>query len=367
MAAERIFLSPPDVGEDERAALLRAFDSGWIAPVGPALAEFEDALAERAGVEAAVALSSGTAGLHLGLAALGVGPGDEVIVPTSTFAATAFAVCHVGATPVFVDLEPSTLGPDPALVAQAIASRRGRVRAVMSVDLYGRCAKNVEIEQVCRDAGLPLLEDAAEALGASIGGRRAGSFGSAGVFSFNGNKIITTSGGGALVGPREIVSRVRHLATQARQPVPHYEHLEVGYNARMSNLLAAIGVAQLAALDRKIDRRRSIAETYRRELPEISFAQLGHSEVSNHWLSVGMLPDGRSPVDLCRNLDSEQIEARVTWKPMHLQPVFAGAAMIGGDRAETVFGRGVCLPSGSAMTDGDLERVVDAVRRWLAR
>ncbi|MCL4155182.1 UNVERIFIED_CONTAM: hypothetical protein GTU68_024669, partial [Idotea baltica] len=250
---ERILLSGPDVSNAEREALLRAFDGGWIAPLGPELAAFEDELAEYTGAESCVGLSSGTAALQLAMQIKGVKPGDEVVVQSATFAASAFAVVHAGATPVFADIDPATWGIDVPRLAEWLADRADRGRlpaAVMPVDLYGYCGDYVALEALCSSYGIPLIEDAAEGLGSIVdGGRRAGSFGDASVLSFNGNKIITTSGGGALLGPADLTSRARFLATQAREDKLHYEHVEVGNNFRMSNILAALGRAQLAGLE----------------------------------------------------------------------------------------------------------------------
>ena len=366
---ERILLSPPDVGEAEREALLRAFDSGWIAPVGPELAAFEEELCEFVGSTAAVALSSGTAALHLGLLALGVEPGDEVVVQTATFAATAFAVHHAGARPVFCDVDADTWCLDPALLDELLTERAATSKlpsAVVAVDLYGFCPDYEALRSVCQKYEVPLLEDAAEALGTSTDHGMAGALGDLGVFSFNGNKIITTSGGGALVGPPEQVERVRYLATQARQPVLHYEHTDIGFNYRMSNLLAALGRAQLAGLPKRIERRQEINAAYRSELTQISSPSPSTSQSTNCWLSVGLLPDGIDPVSVCTALDVVDVEARPTWKPMHQQPVFEGAEAICGGAADAIYRRGICLPSGSSMSDGDVERVIEATVAALA-
>lgn len=368
--AERILLSPPDVGEAERTALLRAFDSGWIAPVGPELDAFERELADYVGAEACVALSSATAGLHLGLIALGVEPGQEVVVPTSTFAASAFAVRHAGAVPIFCDVDPETWCLDVGLVDRLFAERdragRSLPAAVMPVDLYGLSPAYGDLMRLCRDRGVAVIEDAAEGLGSAIDGCMTGTFGDLGVFSFNGNKIITTSGGGAVVGPPDLVARVRHLSTQAREPVLHYEHVEIGYNHRMSNILAAMGRAQLAGLPAKIDRRREINARYRDALPEMTWLEPEASMSPNCWLTVGLLPAGQVPSDVCGRLDAMGIEARPTWKPMHQQLVFSDNECVEGGVADDIFQRGLCLPSGSSMTDVDVDRVVDSLRTaWM--
>ena len=357
------------MGEAEREALLRAFDGGWIAPVGPELNAFEAELCAYTGAESCVALSSGTAGLHLGLLTLGVEPGDEVVVQTATFAATAFAVVHAGAVPVFCDVDPDTWCLDPHLLEEMLTERAASGRlpaAVIPVDLYGFCPDYPALRAVCDRFEVPLLEDAAEALGSTTADGMAGTLGDLGVYSFNGNKIMTTSGGGALIGPAEHVNHVRYLSTQARQPVLHYEHTDIGFNYRMSNLLAALGRAQLAGLPPKIERRQQINATYQQALPEITWPAPSSTTSANCWLSVGLLPEGVEPGALCAALDRVDVEARPTWKPMHQQPVFEGAASAGGSVADSIFARGICLASGSTMSDGDVERVVDAIRTALA-
>ena len=367
----RIFLSPPHMTECDRNALLAAFDSNWIAPVGPDLERFEAAVASVAGVDHAVALSSGSAGLHLALQLIGVGPGDEVIVPSLTFAATANAVTYLGATPTFVDSEAASWNLDPDLLAEGLAEAAAAgalPAAVVTVDLYGQCADYDRILAACAEYDVPVIEDAAEALGATYRGRPAGSFGQAGVFSFNGNKILTTSGGGMLVAPDEsLVQRARHLATQAREPEPHYEHHELGSNYRLSNLLAALGHAQVSQLAERIARRREIEHIYRSRLGAIDgigFMPHPDTGTPNHWLTVITVDEqrfGLTPHELIAKLAAADIEARPAWKPMHLQPIFAELPMRGGAVAETVFATGVCLPSGSAMTDADQSRVIEAI------
>lgn len=369
-APEHIFLSPPDVGEPERQALLRAFDSKWIAPVGPELSAFETELAEYTGVEACAAVSSGTAALHLALLDAGVGPGDEVVVQSATFAATAFAVTYTGAKPIFCDSDFETWGLNPELLELFLKERAAADKlpaAVMAVDLYGSCANYERLTALCDEHDVPLIEDAAEALGSQVGGRAAGSFGRSAVLSFNGNKIMTTSGGGALLGSAETVNRARYLATQAKQPNLHYEHTEVGFNYRMSNVLAALGRAQLAGLEAKIERRQQIHEMYRAQLPELEWCPFGATSRPNHWLTVGLLPEGYNPAQVCEALSTRNIEARPAWKPMHLQPVFASNEMIGGDVSETLFRNGLCLPSGSSHSDETIQTVINAVAHVLAK
>ena len=369
----RVYLSPPDVGDEERRLLLEALDSGWIAPLGPHVDMFEEELAQRIGVPHAVALSSGTAALHLALLLVGVGPGDDVLVPTFTFVATANAATYIGARPVLVDCDADTWQMAPDLVAQDLEdrARRGSLpSAVVTVDLYGQTADYGRLVPVCEEYGVPLVEDAAEALGATHRGAAAGSFGSAGVFSFNGNKIITTSGGGMLVSrDKVLVERARHLATQAREPEAHYEHIDLGFNYRLSNLLAALGVAQLRGLDRRIERRRTVNEAYRSALdaiPGITFMpRAGYGE-PNYWLTCILVDAGEfgaTPEQIRQELEAQDIEARPTWKPLHLQPLFAETPMVGGDVAARIFERGLCLPSGSTLSDSDLGRVVGVIER----
>ncbi len=369
----RVYLSPPDVGEEERRLLLEALDSGWIAPLGPHVDAFEAELAERVGVPYAVALSSGTAALHLALLLVGVGPGDDVLVPTFTFVATANAATYAGARPVLVDCDPGTWQLAPDLVAEELRrrARNGTLpKAVVAVDLYGQSADYERLAPLCEEYGVPLVEDAAEALGATYGEAAAGSFGAAGVFSFNGNKIITTSGGGMLVTRRrDIAERARHLATQAREPVVHYEHVDMGFNYRMSNLLAALGVAQLRGLDRRMARRHAINATYRTTLgalPGVGFMPRAPYGEPNDWLTCILVDPaefGATRDDIRMALEEQDIEARPTWKPLHLQPLFAGTPTVGGAAAAAIFDRGLCLPSGSSLAPDDLDRVIGVVER----
>ena len=367
---KRILLSPPDVGATERRLLLDAFDSNWIAPVGPHIDAFEREFAEAIGVPHAVALSSGTAALHLGLIAAGVQRGDRVITSTLTFAATANATLYLGAEPVFVDVSPETWTLDPDLVAEELASsaKKGRrVGAVIAVDLYGQCADYGRLLQITERYGVPLIADAAEALGASYRGAPAGTFGLCAAFSFNGNKIITTGGGGMLVShDRSVVERARYLSTQAREPVAHYEHREVGFNYRMSNLPAAIGRGQLQTLPKKVAIRREINERYRAALvqPGISFMPEATYGRSNGWLTcVRIWADefGATREDVRMHLESRGIESRPVWKPLHLQPAFAGCATRGGGIAHGLFLDGLCLPSGSSLSLRDQCLVISAI------
>ncbi|PFG39102.1 dTDP-4-amino-4,6-dideoxygalactose transaminase [Georgenia soli] len=388
-----IYLSPPDCGPAEADAVQRALASGWVAPLGPEVDAFEAEVAARAGRRHAVALSSGTAALHLALLGVGVRPGDVVVTSTMTFVATAGAVTYCGAEPVFVDCD-ETGNMDPGLLAGALADqrrRRRRVGAVLPVDLLGKVAAYEELGAVAADHGVPVVSDAAESFGALRGGRPAGSFGRAAAISFNGNKIMTTSGGGALVtDDGAVAARARYLATQARQPVAHYEHTEIGYNYRLSNLLAALGRAQLARLDEMIERRRALRLLYRdlfsgvpgtqifgspdgADIPGAALHRAGHRTPvtrDNFWLTTVLVDPavaGWTPADLVAALARADIEARPMWKPLHRQPVFAGRTVYGGTTAERLFARGVTLPSGSSLDLPARARVVDVVRAFLER
>ncbi|MFP4069508.1 MAG: DegT/DnrJ/EryC1/StrS family aminotransferase [Opitutales bacterium] len=373
----RIYLSPPDIGPQDHAAVGRVLDSGWVAPAGPELEAFEAEVCGRTGRAHAVALSSGTAALHLALQVLGIGPGDRVVCPSLTFAASANPVCYCGAEPVFVDSERDSWNMDPALLEEALSAleAEGRgAKAVIVVHLYGQCAEMEAIGRICAGRGLPVIEDAAEALGASYRGRPAGSFGALSFFSFNGNKIVTTSGGGMLLSDEpEWIARARHLAAQAREPVAHYEHREIGYNYRLSNLLAGLGRSQLADLDRRIARRRDHYEAYRRAFADIeglAMMPLREPEGANYWLScLTVDPDaaGAGRDEVIAALAAGDIEARPLWKPLHRQPVFAGARVFGGGVGEALFARGLCLPSGSSLGEVDRDRICAIVRGCFGR
>jgi dTDP-4-amino-4,6-dideoxygalactose transaminase len=364
----RIYLSPPDVRPVDREALLAALDSGWVAPVGPDLDAFERELAERAGTRHAVAVSSGTAALHLALLLTGVGPGDDVLVPTLTFAGSAFPVAYVGAQPSFLDSEPGTWNLSAELLADELAVRRrgGRLpAAVVLVDLYGQCADYDALLPLCAELDVPVIEDAAEALGATWGGCKAGSFGLHGLLSFNGNKLITTSGGGALVtDDGAAAGRARYLATQARQPVVHYEHTDIGFNYRLSNLLAAFGRGQLSTLDERIARRQEIRAAYAALVADVDGVEMAPVDprgTTNGWLSCVTIDPatGVTPEQVRLHLEDDDIESRPLWKPMHQQPVFKDAPVRLDGTADRLFATGLCLPTGSSMTDADVDRVLD--------
>jgi dTDP-4-amino-4,6-dideoxygalactose transaminase len=368
---KRIYVSPPHMGRDERALLLDAFDSNWIAPTGPHLECFERELAARVGVEDAVAVSSGTAALHLALMLLGVGEGDEVIAPTLTFAATLNAIRYVGAVPVLIDSDRETWTIDPGLVIEELehCAQKGKLpKALIAVDLYGQCADYDPLVEACSRYGIPVVADACESLGATYRQQAAGSQGAMGVFSFNGNKIITTGGGGMLVSnDGDWIERARHLSTHARDSAAHYEHSQVGYSYRMSNLLAAVGRGQLRVLDDRVARRRNNNAVYRRELsgrPGISFMPEAAYGQATFWLtaiSVDAPVFGVDREDLRLHLEQEDIESRPLLKPMHLQPAFRGCRVRGGSVSAKLFDNGLCLPSGSSLESSDLDRVVAAI------
>ena len=373
----RIFMSSPDVGTAEEEAVVAAMRSGWIAPLGPDVDAFERELADRVGVAHGVALSSGTAGLHLGLLTLGVQPGDVVLTSSLTFAATANAITYTGSEPYFIDADPRTGNMDPALLREALIELRDAgesAAAIVPVDLLGKAVDYTAILAVADEFEVPVLADAAESLGAVHAGRPAGSFGRASVVSVNGNKIMTTSGGGMLLTDDEAFARhVRYLATQARQPVVHYEHTDIGFNYRMSNLLAALGRAQLARLDGMIARRREMRELYKRLFADIDGVEVFGAEGDeddNVWLTsilVDSAVTGWEPSALAAALAEDDIESRPLWKPMHAQPVFATARRRISGASDSLFARGVTLPSGSALTDDQRARVTTAIRGFLDR
>jgi len=349
-----------------------AFASNWIAPLGPHVDAFEREFAELIGAKHAVALSSGSAALHLTLRLIGVERGDEVLCSSLTFCASANPIVYEGGRPVFIDADRATWTMDPDLLKlelQACAARGRLPRAVIVVDLYGQSADYDSILNVCSEYDVPVIEDAAEALGATYKGKMAGVFGKAGVFSFNGNKIITTSGGGMLVSEDEnFIKRARFLATQARDPAAHYQHSEIGYNYRLSNVLAAIGRGQLRVLLDRVAARRRNNRLYRESLsglPGVEFMPEAQYGRSTNWLSCITIDPkafGATREDVRLALEAVNIEARPVWKPLHLQPIFAGCRTRGGQVAQEIFEDGLCLPSGSNLTDEDLERVVGIVQ-----
>ena len=405
-ANPRIYLSSPHMGSDELRLVQETFASNWIAPLGPQVDSFEKEFAERVGTAHAAALSSGTAALHLALRWLDLQPGDEVICSSLTFSASVNPVLYERATPVFVDCDRASWNMDPALLAEAVEDRirRGKKpKAVVLVHLYGQSADIDPIAMTCAKHGIPLIEDAAEALGAVYWGSdkaapdfqlpasssqpstlnsqlstarqsiAPGSVGLCGIHSFNGNKIITTSGGGMLVSnDKTLIDKARFWATQARDPAPHYQHSEIGFNYRMSNVLAAIGRGQLRVLEQRVDARRRNCAFYQStlsDLPGLSFMPEASYGRSTRWLTCITIDPAAAGTDrekIRLALADENIEARPVWKPMHLQPIFKDCPRYGGAVSEGLFENGLCLPSGSNLTEGDLERVVEVVRRTFA-
>jgi len=368
-ALPRIYLSPPHMSGEELELVKEAFATNWIAPLGPHVDAFETEVAEAAGVGYAAALSSGTAAIHLALRLLGLKPGEEVLCSTFTFSASANPIAYEGGKPVFMDSEPASWNLSPELVSEELdaCAARGRLpRAVIAVDLYGQCADYEPLLAACARYDVPVIQDSAEALGASYRGRPAGGQGCLGIFSFNGNKIITSSGGGMLVSDdAALIDRARFLATQARDPAPHYQHSAIGFNYRMSNVLAGIGRAQLRALPDRIAARRRNFDQYRRALgsvPGIEFMPLASHGSGNFWLTCITIDPtrfGASREDVRLLLEAHNIESRPVWKPLHLQPVFAGCRVRGGEFATSIFERGLCLPSGSSLTTGEVDRVCE--------
>ncbi|MEZ4641642.1 MAG: DegT/DnrJ/EryC1/StrS family aminotransferase [Chloroflexota bacterium] len=372
MNTQRLYLSPPHMSGLEQQYVQAAFDTNWIAPLGPNVDAFEQEFCAVTGAKHALALSSGTAALHLALRLSGVGPGDEVLVSSLTFSASVNPIIYEGGYPTFLDSERESWNMDPALLSETLGARAkaGRLpKAVVVVHLYGQSANLEPILAACRAYDIPLIEDAAEALGAAYQGGMPGTFGRAGIFSFNGNKIITTSGGGMLVSDdKTFIDHARKLSTQARDAAPHYQHSEIGFNYRMSNILAGVGRGQLAVLAERVQARRANFTYYEEmlgHLPGIQFMPEAHWGRHTRWLTVMTIDPAQFGMDRERvrlALEAANIEARPVWKPMHLQPVFAQYECVGGKVAEEFFQNGLCLPSGSNLTEADRERVVDVIR-----
>ncbi len=369
---KQILLSTPHIGEQEQKFVQEAFDTNWVAPIGPNVNAFEQEFSTVVGSQYSAALSSGTAALHLALKLAGVEAGDEVFCSTFTFIASASPITYLGAKPVFIDSDRSSWNMDPDLLAVALAQkdREGKLpKAVVLVHLYGQCADIEPILELCNRYSIPLIEDAAEALGARYKNTSPGSWGKAGIFSFNGNKIITTSGGGMLVSNDEdLIKQARFLATQARDPEPHYEHTQIGFNYRLSNISAGIGRGQLAVLQERVAARCHNFEVYKSalgDLPGIRFMPEPNYGKSTHWLSCVTFDPDVSGIDretIRLALQKQNIETRPLWKPMHLQPVFSGCECFNRGVSEELFQKGLCLPSGSNLTEEDLSRVTTEVK-----
>jgi dTDP-4-amino-4,6-dideoxygalactose transaminase len=370
-AENRIYLSPPHMSGEEIKFIEEAVRSNYVAPLGPMVDAFEHEFAKKVGIPHALAVSSGTAAMHLALRILGIGAGDEVIASSLTFIGGVNAIIFQDATPVFIDSDRSSWNMDPDLLAEELEARQklGHLpKAVISTDLYGQCADLDSILKICNPYHIPVVADSAEALGAIYKDRSAGAGAKAAIFSFNGNKIITTSGGGMLVSDDEsFVEKARFLSQQARDLAPHYEHSTFGYNYRMSNILAAIGRAQLRVLDNRVEKRRKIFSLYQEKLdriPGIEFMPEAPYGRSNRWLTVILITPKEFGADretVRMALEGQDIEARPVWKPMHLQKVFRGCRYRGGGVAEDLFNRGLCLPSGTALTEEDIDRVISAI------
>jgi dTDP-4-amino-4,6-dideoxygalactose transaminase len=372
---KQIWLSPPDVGIKEQEAVVRVMESGWVAPVGPELNEFEKDLSVYTGSPHAVCLASGTSAIHLALVTLGVKQNDEVIVSSFTFSASANPICYQGAIPVFIDSEKETWNMDPELLKKALKERTSKgikPKAIILVHLYGTPAKIDEIFSIAKEYDVPVIEDAAESLGSTYKNKATGTFGHSGVLSFNGNKIITTSGGGAFLAPtKELADKIRFLSTQARDPAPHYEHSSIGFNYRMSNVLAGLGRVQLESLEKKIARRREIFDTYKKELAEfegLDFPIEPAETRCNRWLSTVVFngySEGTTE-KLRVFLEKEKIESRPLWKPLHLQPIFQDYPSYINGVSEDLFSKGLCLPSGSSLTRDEQTRILSLTKQVLS-
>ncbi|MFV8314486.1 DegT/DnrJ/EryC1/StrS family aminotransferase [Aerococcus viridans] len=365
---KKIWLASPHMSDEgyEMQYVQEAFDTNWVAPLGPNVNEFEKELAAKVGSKHAAAMTSGTGAIHLALKAAGVGEGDIVFCPTLTFSATANPIIYQNATPVFIDSDYETWNMDPKALEVAFEKYGDKVKAVLVVHLYGLSADMDKIMEICSRYNVTVIEDAAESLGAYYKGKHTGTFGEFGVFSFNGNKIITTSGGGMVVSnDEEKIKKVRFWSTQSRDAARHYQHSELGFNYRMSNVVAGIGRGQLKVLDQRVAKKKYIFEYYKKELGQlegVKFMPINDWDEPNYWLSVMTLDGTVRPLDVMEALEKENIESRPVWKPMHMQPFFSEYDYIGSDVSEKLFENGVCLPSDTKMTDEDLEGICGIVK-----
>lgn len=376
MTQSRIYLSPPHMSGNELQYIKSAFESNWIAPLGPNVDAFEKEIAEKTGAKGAVAVSSGTAAIHLALSLLGVTEGDTVFCSTLTFVASANPILYQGANPVFIDSDPESWNMSPNALEKAlrVSAFEGKLpKAVIVVDLYGQSARMNEIVYLCNEYGIPIIEDAAESLGSLYKGKASGTFGDYGIYSFNGNKIITTSGGGMLISNNmKALERAKYLATQAKDPAPHYQHSVAGFNYRMSNLLAGVGRSQLKVLDDRVRLRRKVFNMYFQalsDLPGVKFMKELEDTQSNRWLTTLTIDDRKAGITAKQILDAlnkQNIEARPVWKPLHLQPLFKRAKYFmhdeGGSVSDKLFETGICLPSGSSLTEVEQHRVIRCIR-----
>ena len=375
MSNKRIFLSSPHMGGLEREFVKEAFDTNWIAPLGPNVNEFEKELAEYVGVKSAAALTSGTSAIHLAVKLLGVSKGDYVLCSSLTFCASCNPIVYEGAIPVFIDSEPESFNMSPKALKKALEDLKVKgitPKAAIVVNLYGNSANMDAIKELCNEYNVKIIEDAAESLGSTYKGKMSGTIGEIGIYSFNGNKIITTSGGGALVSDNEeYVKKARFLSTQAKEPMPYYEHKEIGYNYRMSNVVAGIGRGQLRVLDNRVKEKNHIFNTYKeafKDIDDINMMPITEGCTSNQWLSVITLKEESKvkPTDIIDALEKENIESRRIWKPMNLQPVYKDNMFYNHNEngisvGEDIFNRGVCLPSDTKMTNDDLKRVINII------
>jgi len=359
---DRVFLSPPNMSGKEQEYIKKVFESNYIAPLGEYVNKFEESIKNYTGAKDALALSAGTAALHLALRVLGVKEGDFVLASSFTFMASVSPILYEKATPVFIDCDESW-NLSPELLKKAISNLPKKPKVLVVTHLYGQASKMKEICEICQNEGIALVEDAAEALGGFYGGKALGTFGVMGAYSFNGNKIITTSGGGMLVGDKEFVEKARFYSTQAREPLLHYEHKDYGYNYRLSNVLGAIGVAQMEVLEKRVEQKRRVFEIYEKELGNVLefMPELANSR-GNRWLTTGVFAKKDAHLKVIKALADENIESRPLWKPMHLQPVFKGALSFIDGYSEDLFSRGICLPSGSDMSEQTQERVIKIVK-----
>ena len=375
MGNKRIFLSSPHMGEFEREFVKEAFDTNWIAPLGPNVNEFEKELAEYVGVKSTAVLTSGTSAIHLAVKLLGVSKGDYVLCSSLTFCASCNPIVYEGAIPVFIDSEPESFNMSPKALKKALEDLKVKgitPKAAIVVNLYGNSANMDAIKELCDEYNVKIIEDAAESLGSTYKGKMSGTIGEIGIYSFNGNKIITTSGGGALVSDNEeYVKKARFLSTQAKEPMPYYEHKEIGYNYRMSNVVAGIGRGQLRVLDNRVKEKNNIFNTYKeafKDIDDINMMPITEGCTSNRWLSVITLNEESKvkPKDIIDALEKENIESRRIWKPMNLQPVYKDNMFYNHNEngisvGEDIFNRGVCLPSDTKMTNDDLKRVINII------
>ena len=362
MKMDRVFLSPPNMSGKEQEYIKKVFESNYIAPLGEYVNKFEDSIKAYTGAKDALALCAGTAALHLALRVLGVKEGDLVLASSFTFMASVSPILYERATPVFIDSDESW-NLSPELLKKAISNLPKKPKALVVTHLYGQASKMKEICEICQNEGIALVEDAAEALGGFYGGKALGTFGVMGGYSFNGNKIITTSGGGMLVGDSEFVEKARFYSTQAREPLLHYEHKDYGYNYRLSNVLGAIGVAQMEVLEKRVEQKRKVFDIYEKELGDVLefMPELANSR-GNRWLTTGVFAKKDAHLKVIKALADENIESRPLWKPMHLQPVFKGALSFVDGYSQDLFSRGICLPSGSDMSEQTQERVIKIVK-----